>query len=68
MRGRKKQREKYKLMRQKERQEEGVSGQNAFGFTDLTPYNAINGKQVMSKPTLTDMKHEVPGGFNTGKR
>jgi len=48
--------------------EERLSTQNAFGFTDLTPYNAINGKQVMSKPTLTDMKHEVPGGFNTGKR
>lgn len=48
--------------------EENLDKKNAFGFTDLTPYKAVNGKDAMSRPTLSDAIQEVPGGFNTTKK
>ena len=34
------------------------------GYTDLTPYNAITGKDKISKSTPTELKTRVKGSFN----
>lgn len=53
-----------KFGRKLERLENETSAKNICGFTDLTPYNALTGKDKISKATLTDCKQKVSGSFN----
>lgn len=55
-----KQKAKYK----QEQLENKLSTQNKYGFADLTPYNAIAGKDMISKATLTNCKQRANGSFN----
>lgn len=41
-----------------------ISTQNIYGFTDLTPFNAITGSDKISKATLTNCKQKASGSFN----
>lgn len=34
------------------------------GYTDLTPYSAITGKEAISRSTPTELKTRVKGSFN----
>ncbi len=46
---------------------QSLGTKNASGHTDLTPYNAITGKDLMSVGRVTDPAQKLPGGFNTKK-
>lgn len=58
---------KQKANRAKKKKEEAIERKMSMktnGYTDLTPYNAINGKDVISKATLSEVKTKVNGSFN----
>jgi hypothetical protein len=41
-----------------------LSAKNLYGFSDYTPYNAITGKRIMSRPILSDPQQKVHGSFH----
>lgn len=58
-----------KNWRKKRAHEEALERRNALayktnGHADPTPYNAINGKDIISKATLSEVKTKVNGSFN----
>ncbi len=67
MPNRKKRRERQRANRRIKRKEERLDAKTMGGHTDLTPYNAITGKDLMSAGRVTNPAQKLPGGFNTKK-